>query len=104
VRSVSVRISKGVQRRMAYTPSPSQPTKTKTHSRSIIITPNVQNNIKKFKAYHYSTLVQNPVQNKALICARRSQRKNIMHAMGHAGKGGQRRPTNNKYRNLNCKG
>lgn len=39
---------------------------------------------------------------KALVCAGRKARKEVMHATKRAGKSGQKRPTNNKNRTIKC--
>ena len=101
VRSVYIPISSGVSRRQAYTPSP-LPAKP----RSIVIVkgsthaPSTRKN--KIQTFSNQRKVLRILPHKALVCARRNQRKQIMHAMGHAGKGGQRRPTNNQYRKVKC--
>lgn len=54
----------------------------------------------KNKTHTLGTLTED--NTKPTVCSRRSERKEIMHALGHAGKGGQRKPTNDKYRNIKC--
>lgn len=39
---------------------------------------------------------------KIKTCVRRKQRKEVMHALGHAGKGGQKTPVYNSDRNIKC--
>jgi len=39
---------------------------------------------------------------KALICARRKQRKEILHALKHTGKAGQKRPHRNQHSQTKC--
>ena len=106
LRSVPVRISKSVNPRRGnyYYASQSKPKYSTTQTTTVTVNSNAKNNTKKPKAHHYAARIQNPLQNKALICARRAQRKEILHALKHTGKSGQKRPTRNKYRNINCKG
>lgn len=40
---------------------------------------------------------------KVLICVRRNIRKQIMHALGRAGKKGQKKPRRNAYSQISCK-
>lgn len=37
-----------------------------------------------------------------VICVRRKTRKEVMHALKHAGKAGQRRPRRNRYSDVEC--
>lgn len=39
---------------------------------------------------------------RVLICVRRKQRKEVLHALGKAGKVGQRRPRRNHYSEIHC--
>ena len=39
---------------------------------------------------------------RAIICARRQQRKEILHALKRTGQSGQKRPTRNTHRNIKC--
>ena len=41
---------------------------------------------------------------KVMICVRRKQRKEVLHAYKKTGKGGQRRPHRNQYSNIKCGG
>lgn len=41
---------------------------------------------------------------RVLVCLRRKMRKEIMHAFGHAGKGGQKAPIKNFLSNISCAG
>lgn len=38
-----------------------------------------------------------------VVCARRSIRKQVMHALGHAGKGGQKKPVFNELSKISCR-
>lgn len=40
--------------------------------------------------------------NQVMICVRRKQRKEIMHAKRHAGKGGMRKPKRNIWSDIKC--
>jgi hypothetical protein len=56
--------------------------------------------------------IQKPVQQntynplsipqRAIVCARRKQRKEVMHAIKRAGKSGQKRPTRNQFSHIKC--
>lgn len=39
----------------------------------------------------------------AVICARRRMREEVMHALGHAGRGGQRKPRFNNRSDVRCR-
>lgn len=39
---------------------------------------------------------------KTIICARRKQRKEVLHALKKTGQTGQRRPRRNQYSNIKC--
>jgi len=41
---------------------------------------------------------------RVLICLRRGVRRQIMHALGHAGRTGQKPPVKNWYSQISCKG
>lgn len=40
---------------------------------------------------------------RVLVCVRRTVRKQVMHAMGKAGKRGQKKPRRNAYSEISCK-
>lgn len=40
---------------------------------------------------------------RVLVCVRRRIRKQVIHAFGHAGRTGQKRPRRNEYSTINCK-
>lgn len=40
---------------------------------------------------------------RVMICVRRKQRREVIHALKLSGKSGQRRPTRSRYSNINCK-
>lgn len=42
------------------------------------------------------------VPKKTLICVRRKQRKQVLHALRKSGKGGQRKPRRNTYSSIRC--
>lgn len=42
------------------------------------------------------------IPKKVLVCVRRKLRKEVMHALKHTGKSGQKRPTRNQFSHIKC--
>lgn len=73
------------------------------HSRSTQKNPDRFASVRAFPASTFST-VAFAAPSRVLICVRRQIRREVMHAMGHAGKVGQRRPRYSEYSSISCRG
>lgn len=84
---------------------------TKTRHRLTVVNENLTRNRTKpqtvgdIRRRSDGTLARIAFQNpdKVLICARRQIRREVMHAFGKAGRGGQKSPKFNEYSKISCR-
>ena len=89
-------------RRTTYSPDyiPSTPTSTVEAPVRVVFGPETQSSASR----SISHIAPAPVRPQKTICARRQERKEVIHAFNHAGKAGQKAPKRTPNSNIHCKG
>lgn len=81
-------------------PEPTQTTKTQNVKNTQKA---AQNNQNRPSHLHFREVrLVSPISQKALICARRKSRKEVLHALGKSGQAGQKKPLRTQFSNVTC--
>ncbi|MBX2833765.1 MAG: hypothetical protein KTR28_02215 [Micavibrio sp.] len=83
-----------------YSPQPITPRTTRNTTASITIAKKPSQSLYSKKTTSRKTFV---APQHVITCVRRKIRNEVMHALNHSGKSGQKQPRRNQFSNISCK-